>query len=390
MKIWANLILGAILLCSCGETEHAGVLSETESGKTVAGTILSSAGKPLAKTAVYAVDENFCAARDSILFETESDENGFFALSAKSFSTKNFTLLFRSEDSLYGREKILAEDFPTGDDTLRLDATVSHPSKVAVPLSGFGLSEGDVICLEGTFSCSEVSTEDVQNDFAVLFDVPKSAYGHFQIFGAAESRIPVNWEIDSADLYIAGSDSAVSRNAHVRYIQTSPAETLPDTVSPFEVFRDGKVAVSLWAKLGDDAFGADSNVALFTAMQDSLGFTIRQNATNSNKAIGVELFVDSDSVVISDTSLYGSIKILDGEWHQIAVLLNGKHITVMLDGNVIRDTDFQLGNGFGNPMRFVIGDSRLNGTIENVTVYDGGQDSLFMRTMHNLEKIRFQ
>lgn len=389
MKIWANLILGAMLLCACGETEHAGVLSETESGKTVAGIVSTSAGTPLSKTAVYVVPEDFNAAKDSVLSSTTSDGDGFFSLDVERLSPGNYAFLFENEEALLAGRRIVPLDLTS--DTIRLDQTVSSPSDIAVSLSGYGLSEGDFICLEGSFSCTGISGEEVQDGIAFFEDVPASVYGKMLVF--EKSEIPVNWKIDSGSFYVAHSadaDSVSSPSAHVRYAAESSYESFPDTVSPFEVFSDGKVAVSLWAKLDENAFGADSNVAIFTAMQDSTGFVIRQNATNGKKAIGVELFVDADSVVISDTSIYGSIKILDGEWHQIALLVNGKHITVMLNGEVLRDTDFQLGNGFGNPMQFVIGDSRLNGTIENVTVYDGGQDSLFMRTMYDLEKIRFQ
>ena len=80
------------------------------------------------------------------------------------------------------------------------------------------------------------------------------------------------------------------------------------------------------------------------------------------------------------------MKILDDAWHQIAVLLNGKHIAVMLDGEVIRDTDFKRENGFGNLTNFIIGDSRLKGTIDIFRLYDGEQDSLWMRTLYKMEK----
>lgn len=379
----ANLF--AIYFAACSSQDHAGVLTETESGQTLAGIITNPSGSPLSKVAVYMVKSGFNAVQDSVLLKTESAEDGSFLLDAGKIPNGNYILLWESDDrSLTARTAISLE----AADTLRLNQTVFPPSEIALSLSGFGIRENDTVCIPETFACRTISAEDAQNGIAILSPIPAADYSQLLVFNGEAFSIPVLWNIDSGNVYAANSaedDSAFSILNHLRFAKDSPTN-LPDTTRDFEVFQNEKVAISFWAKLPEDAFGADSNVALFTAMQDSLGFVVRQNSSNQKKAIGVELFVNADSLVISDTTIYGSMKILDDAWHQIAVLLNGKHIAVMLDGEVIRDTDFKRENGFGNLTNFIIGDSRLKGTIDIFRLYDGEQDSLWMRTLYKMEK----
>lgn len=379
----ANLF--AIYFAACSSQDHAGVLTETESGQTLAGIITNPSGSPLSKVAVYMVKIGFNAVQDSVLLKTESAEDGSFVLHSERIPTGTYTILFENEEEDSGAKASISLQ---NSDTLPFHQVLLPYSQIAISLSGFGLSENDTVCIPETFACQTISAEDVQNDIAVVSKIPAADYSQLLVFNGEAFSIPVLWNIDSGNVYAANSaedDSAFSILNHLRFAKDSPTN-LPDTTRDFEVFQNEKVAISFWVKLPEDAFDADSNVALFTAMQDSLGFVVRQNSSNQKKAIGVELFVKADSLVISDTTIYGSMKILDDAWHQIAVLLNGKHIAVMLDGEVIRDTDFKRENGFGNLTNFIIGDSRLKGTIDIFRLYDGEQDSLWMRTLYKMEK----
>ena len=58
----------------------------------------------------------------------------------------------------------------------------------------------------------------------------------------------------------------------------------------------------------------------------------------------------------------------------------------MLDGKVIHNTDFNLAKGFGKLENFVIGDSRLNGIVDELKIYDGTQDTLWMRSVYEMER----
>ena len=92
----ANLF--AIYFAACSSQDHAGVLTETESGQTLAGIITNPSGSPLSKVAVYMVKIGFNAVQDSVLLKTESAEDGSFVLHSERIPTGTYTILFENEE----------------------------------------------------------------------------------------------------------------------------------------------------------------------------------------------------------------------------------------------------------------------------------------------------
>ena len=60
--------------------------------------------------------------------------------------------------------------------------------------------------------------------------------------------------------------------------------------------------------------------------------------------------------------------------------------TILKDGKVIRNTDFELSKGFGNVENFILGDSRLEGILDEFKILDGTQDSNSLRLIYELER----
>ena len=485
MNLWTKYSLiacGAILFGACSE-QHAGVISETESGKTLAGIVLTSSGKTSAHTSVYVIHNDFTAARDSVLFETVTGENGSYQILLENLPDGEYTVLFESGDSSLVAKESLAIDA----DTVTLNTQLEKASEIAVRIADYNLSIGDTLCVNGTLSCKIISSEDLLNGAVVLTSIPQAVYSTLSSFGNSETTIAVNVEVsggsaysisaqgastaqrilsrtlpdslqskiqvpvdsaivplwisnafetpflmddrgnvlpvqktfDTGDsslywavfptidlsastsqkIYLFNETSSANSNGQARYAlhwdslnaegiwagaKAYAAGDKPDTVKAFPVIVDGKFAISFWTKIEKSAFSEDSSIALFTALEDSLGIVIRQNGSSTN--LGVELFVDSDSLVISDTTIYGSSKIADGEWHHYAVSINGHHITILKDGKVIRNTDFTLSRGFGNVQNFIIGDSRLEGILDEFKILGGVQDSNSLRLIYELER----
>ncbi len=490
MKIWAKLFIGSVwALSACSETEHAGVLSETESGKTVAGIVLSQKGTPAAKTFVYAIHAHHIAIEDSILAFTVSDEDGFYRLHVEN---GDYILLYENEDlRQMARTSFSTEQEKNSNDTIFSKAvTLSDVAKISFDISSLSLKALDTICVEGTLLCVPISAADTESGISPLNDLPESQYESISIFrNGKKETLPVNWNFKNGKAYMANANAAIAskfvlnrtlpeslqykipleidsipfpiwlpggeespllfdRQGFAMPIQKvhsnadsslyfalfprldfskSTSQTIyqmpidkgvpfqgavrfalhwdslntngiwaqakkfsagdfPDTVSGIPLFSKGNTALSFWLKLEKDAFGNNTDIAIFTAMRDSVGFSIRQTPLNQHQSIGIKLFVDADSTVISDTTIYGSAKILDGKWHQMAMLIRGQHISVLLDGNVLHDTDFELSNGFGDLDTFILGDSRLNGILDEFKLYDGSQDTLFLKAVYELER----
>lgn len=479
-------LLAAALCIACDDGNHAGVLSETESGQGIAGIILTSAGTPAAKTNVYAVAPNFISARDSFLDSTISDDAGAYSLKIRK---GEYVLLFEDENSGdLARSNtfvsVLSDSATASVPTMAL----SEAAKISLDISALGLSEGDTVCVEGTLFCKQIFADDIKRGLTKLQNVPEAAYENLaRIHDKNLENISIDWNVQGGSAYV--TSLSVARNSGIlsrtlpdslqdifttaidsvpfpiwlsssseqpilfdeqgfllpakkaysagdsslywavfpmldfgtstsqkifRFDSEATAEfqnpfryalhwdslsaeglwagaksfggVMPDSIEGVSVFSGENVAVSLWLKLEKGAFGNDSNVSIFSALKDSVGFSIQQTKFNSYQSIGVKLFVDSDSTVISDTTIYGSAKILDGAWHQIAMLIRGQHVSVMLDGKVLQDTDFNLAKGFGDLDAFVIGDSRLSGTIDEFKLYDGSQDTTFLRAAYELER----
>lgn len=485
IRIRIAALFAALQLIACGDENHAGVLSETESGQGFAGIILTSAGTPAARTNVYAVAPNFIAARDTFLDAATSDDAGAYNLKIRE---GEYVLLFEDKNSGELARSNVFVSRVSDSETVSIPAvTLSDGAKLSLDVAALDLNEGDTVCVEGTLFCERISADDVANGFTALRAVPEAAYETLKkITGENLETVSVGWNVQAGASYVTGlslaqSSETLSRtlpdslqgkfptaidsvpfpvwlsasetqpllfdeNGSVlpakkvyaagdsalywaafpkldfsastsqkilRFESENPAvfdlfryaahwdslnaegvwagakafpNTRPDSITDFEVFSDGNLALSFWVNLEKGAFGNDSNVALFTAMKDSLGVSIQQTKFNSYQSVGVKLFVDSDSVVISDTTIYGSAKILDGAWHQLALLIRGQHISIMLDGKVLQDTDFDLAKGFGRLDAFVIGDNRLTGRIDEFKIYGGSKDTTFMRAAYELEK----
>ena len=489
-KKYSMLAGGALILAACSSSDHAGVIRTTESGKTLAGTVVTHAGDAVAHTSVYVVASDYTAHADSILYSTVSDDNGNYQILLCNLADGEYTVLFENaESNLVSKEELEIEsDTKTVENnTLTLNTELSTASEIAIDIEAYKISAGNTLCLNGTLSCTVITDTDISNGIAVLTAIPEADYSYFTVYSSQKiSTHYVDMEIDEGEaytvsgkatkaqlilsrtlpdslqskiqtdvdsatfpiwisnkvaspllmddngfvlptekvystadstlywsvfptvdlsastsqkLYIFNSEIQPVFSSQVRYsmhwdslsaegvwagAKAYAAGDKPDTVKAFPVIVDGNFAVSFWTKIEKSAFENDSSIALFTALEDSLGIVIRQNGSSKN--LGVELFVDSDTLVISDTTVYGSSKIADGNWHHYAVSINGHHITILKDGKVIRNTDFELSKGFGNVQSFTLGDSRLEGILDEFKILGGTQDSNSLRLIYELER----
>ncbi len=94
------------------------------------------------------------------------------------------------------------------------------------------------------------------------------------------------------------------------------------------------------------------------------GFEIHQCEAKS-KSICTRIRSGLDSVA-TDTTVYGKTEILDGEEHQFAIVFAGNHLTIAVNGKIIRDTDLKVENYFTNylTMETAIGGVELKDFVE--------------------------
>ena len=137
-KKYSMLAGGALILAACSSSDHAGVISTTESGKTLAGTVFTHAGDAVAHTSVYVVASDYTAHADSILYSTVSDDNGNYQILLCNLADGEYTVLFENaESNLVSKEELEIEsDTKTVENnTLTLNTELSTASEIAIDIA---------------------------------------------------------------------------------------------------------------------------------------------------------------------------------------------------------------------------------------------------------------
>lgn len=122
-----------------------------------------------------------------------------------------------------------------------------------------------------------------------------------------------------------------------------------DKSLPNSLTNDGRNNIGVSFKV--KANGADSEQELVilstvdSASGKAVGYEVRQCEAGS-KSVCVRVYSGLDSVA-TDTTVYGKTNLLDGEEHQFSLAVIKSHLTVAVDGKIIRDTDLKVSEGFG-------------------------------------------
>ncbi len=124
--------------------------------------------------------------------------------------------------------------------------------------------------------------------------------------------------------------------------------------------EDSSFALSFWATL--DSAKSDT---IISAIQGDVGFEIRRCDSNPN-AICTKIYNGVDTAA-TDTVEYGKIKLFDGEKHHYSLAIHKKHLSIVVDGNVVRSTDLKLSEKF-----YELTDVKVGADIENLLFYSFG------------------
>ena len=124
--------------------------------------------------------------------------------------------------------------------------------------------------------------------------------------------------------------------------------------------EDSSFALSFWATL--DSAKSDT---IISAIQGDVGFEIRRCDSNPN-AICTKIYNGIDTAA-TDTVEYGKTKLFDGKTHHYSLAIHKKHLSIVVDGNVVRSTDLKLSEKFYN-----LTDVKVGADIENLLFYSFG------------------
>ena len=232
IKSYLSLVVAAILsqVAACSlpndsqESEHAGVLTETESGHTVAFAIseeLSDVVVP--KSAKKSGKVQFALTRivdgKTELMDTATVKYGDYAVFEDitgAYSVVATAIgLSGEKDTLYGADILKRNDLDTvhvlvqKPATLRISTSYSEfvKTNLGEELQEL-LPESATLCITGTLACKKISAEDIKRGYTFVENVPlfdnESSVKQVEIqFGNQFQTLGVDWELSAGDTLYA-------------------------------------------------------------------------------------------------------------------------------------------------------------------------------------------
>lgn len=112
--------------------------------------------------------------------------------------------------------------------------------------------------------------------------------------------------------------------------------------------NDGRNNIGLSFKVKANGTESEQELVILSTVDSvggkAVGYEVRQCEAGSKNAC-VRVYSGLDSAV-TDTTVYGKANLLDGEEHQFAMTVVKSHLTVAVDGKIIRDTDLKVSENF--------------------------------------------
>ena len=185
------------LLTSCSDENHAGVLTETESGTTIASIVRDENGQPVASAKVNLISTTHIAARMAPIKTTMTDEEGRYTID--SISAGEYALqISNTEHTLSAYQTLSIEENKSSLQALSIpEAKLEKNASLELGLSSYGLSSGDTLCITGTLNCAGVGDKDVNAGFVTISEIPPMEFTKITLIrgaGRDTSTRDVKWD----------------------------------------------------------------------------------------------------------------------------------------------------------------------------------------------------
>ena len=162
---------------ACSDDNHAGVLTETESGTTIAsieGMVKNAKGSPVVSAKVSLISSDHIAARMDPIKTTTTDKSGKYTID--NVSAGDYALqISNTEHTQSGYQTITVEDDKTDTQTLKRETTLEKNASLKLKIDS-SFVKGDTLCITGTLNCIAVSEKDVKAGAITLNEIPPSEF----------------------------------------------------------------------------------------------------------------------------------------------------------------------------------------------------------------------
>ena len=168
----AGIFALASIFSACSDENHAGVLTETESGTTIASIVIDGSGSPVVSARVSLLSANHVATRMAPIKTATTDENGKYTID--SVAAGEYALqISNTEHTQSAYQTLTVKDSKTDLQTLNVpEAKLEENASLELKLSAYELDLGDTLCITGTLNCIAVQNKDIEAGTVILDEIP--------------------------------------------------------------------------------------------------------------------------------------------------------------------------------------------------------------------------
>ena len=183
------------LFSACSDENHAGVLTETESGTTIAGIIINENGTPATSARVDLISATHIAARMAPIKTDTTDEDGKYTID--SIPAGDYALqISNTKHTQSAYITLTVEDNKTSTKNLP-QTSLEENASLELDLSTYNLDKGDTLCITGTLNCTAVSESDLKSGTVKLDEIPPAEFTNIILIrgaGRDTSMRNVKWD----------------------------------------------------------------------------------------------------------------------------------------------------------------------------------------------------
>ncbi|WP_290765532.1 carboxypeptidase-like regulatory domain-containing protein [Fibrobacter sp. UBA4297] len=193
----AGIFALASLFSACTDENHAGVLTETESGTTIASIVIDGSGSPVVSARVSLLSANHVATRMAPIKTATTDENGKYTID--SVAAGEYALqISNTEHTQSAYQTLTVKDSKTDLQTLNVpEAKLEENASLELDLGTYDLDKGDTLCITGTLNCTAVSESDLKSGTVKLDEIPPAEFTNIILIrgaGRDTSTRNVKWD----------------------------------------------------------------------------------------------------------------------------------------------------------------------------------------------------
>lgn len=239
----AGIFALASIFSACTDENHAGVLTETESGTTIAsieGTVKNESGYPVASAKVNLISATHIAARMAPIKTATTDDDGKYTMD--SVTAGDYALQISNTDHTQsGYQTITVKDDSTDTQKLTPETKLEENASLELDLSTYDLDKGDTLCITGTLNCTAVSESDLKSGTVKLDEIPPAEFTNIILIrgaGRDTSTRNVKWdftpgeklEVSSEFVMVTVPEEALSAAKKLNGNKTLESMIVPVTI----------------------------------------------------------------------------------------------------------------------------------------------------------------